>query len=254
MLYNVNDLYVGRSLDLYGEYSEAEIDVLKQIIRPGDLIVDAGANIGTHTIFFAKTVGPTGVVLAFEPQRVFFQTLCANLALNGLTNTHCYQAALGDVEDTIIVPPLDYSKEINLAALSLEGHQQGERVRLTTLDSINAPRCRLIKIDVEGMELAVLRGAARWIREFRPALYVENERAAKSAGLIAHILELGYRLYWHAPPMFQRNNYFGNVINVFGNTISVNMLCLDAALPQDIRGLVEVKGPEDNWQRLFPGP
>ena len=87
MLYNVNDIYIGRSLDLYGEYSEGEIALFRQFLRPGDVVVEIGAHIGTHTVFFAKTVGPTGVVFAFEPQRVVHQTLCANIALNSLSNT-----------------------------------------------------------------------------------------------------------------------------------------------------------------------
>src|SRR5687768_6606900 len=73
MLYNVNDLYVGRSLDLYGEFSEGEVEVFRQLVRPGDLVMDVGANVGAHTVWFAKAVGPGGVVLAFEPQRLVFQ-------------------------------------------------------------------------------------------------------------------------------------------------------------------------------------
>jgi hypothetical protein len=80
MLYNVHDLYVGRSLDQYGEFSQGEIDLFGQILKPGQVVLDVGANIGAHTLWFAQTVGPSGTVLAFEPQRIVFQALCANLA------------------------------------------------------------------------------------------------------------------------------------------------------------------------------
>jgi FkbM family methyltransferase len=251
MLYNINDVYIGRSLDLYGEFSEGEIMLFRQLLRPGDVVVDVGANIGAHTVFFAKAVGPMGIVLAFEPQRVVHQTLCANIALNSLSNTYCIHAALGAREGWIIVPLLDYACPNNFGGISLGGSSTGEQTRMMTLDSMRAPACRLIKIDVEGMEQEVLLGAAHWIEQFRPILYIENDRPEKSAELITHVLGLGYRLYWHAPALFQADNYFRNETNVFGNVVTLNMLCVDAAsqwdIQGDIQGLVEVRCPEDRW-------
>src|SRR3954465_1933985 len=84
MLVNRHDVYIGRSLELYGEWSEGEIDLFRQVLRPGMVVADAGANIGTHTVARAQMVAPNGVVYAFEPQRIVFQTLAANVALNSL--------------------------------------------------------------------------------------------------------------------------------------------------------------------------
>src|ERR1700742_1039122 len=109
LLYNINDLYVGRSIDLYGEFSQLEVVLFDQIIRPGDFIVDAGANIGSHTLFFARKVGPTGHVLAFEPQRIVFQTLCANMALNSIVNVECFQQGLSDQPGTLEGIPGNYA-------------------------------------------------------------------------------------------------------------------------------------------------
>src|SRR5215204_3016879 len=78
MMYNVNDQYIGRSLDLYGEYSEGEVDLFRQVLRPGDLALDVGANIGVHTVPMARLVGERGAVFAFEAQRTAYQTLCGN--------------------------------------------------------------------------------------------------------------------------------------------------------------------------------
>src|SRR5437773_2697778 len=80
MLYNINDVYIGRSLDQYGEFSEGELDLFQQFVKPGQLILEVGANIGAHTVWLAQAVGSTGTVLAFEPQRIVYQALCANLA------------------------------------------------------------------------------------------------------------------------------------------------------------------------------
>ena len=86
-IYNVNDEYIGRSLDTYGEISREEVDLYRQILQPSMTALEVGANIGVHTIPLARCVGPGGRVVAFEPQRIVFQMLCANVALNALTDT-----------------------------------------------------------------------------------------------------------------------------------------------------------------------
>lgn len=226
MLYNVNDIYVGRSLDLYGEFSEGEVEVFRKAVRPGDLVLDVGANIGAHTVFLAQAVGPTGAVIAFEPQRLMFQTLCANVALNSLVNVHCQQAAVGDSPGVVIVPTLDPTRENNFGGVSVGSRSNGEPVPVVRLDDLHLNRCRLIKIDVEGMELQVLRGAAKLIEQHAPALYVENDRKEQSAELIRHIDSIGYDAYWHLPHLFNPQNFLRNPTNVFGPTQSINMLCL----------------------------
>lgn len=248
MLYNRNDQYIGKSLEHYGEYSEQELLLLKQLIRPGDTVLDIGANIGAHTLFFAKTVGPTGAVLAFEPQRVVFQTLCANMALNSLTNVNCYPVAIGDQNGPIIVPDLDYEQEYNYGGVDLSGDLHGEKVPLLTIDDFGLPGCSLIKIDVEGMEENALRGARNTIQRCRPVLYVENDRKEKSAQLISYIDSLGYRMYWHLPRLFNPDNYFANPENIFGNIASINMLCISADSATEIEGLRPVTGPDSDWR------
>src|SRR5436309_7187120 len=112
MLYNIHDQYIGRSLDLYGEFSEGEVELFQQIVKPGDVVIDVGANIGAHTLWFAKTVGNGGGVVAFEPQRLIFQTLCANLALNNVMNVMAFWQAVGEAPGVIVVPIFDPNKEL----------------------------------------------------------------------------------------------------------------------------------------------
>jgi FkbM family methyltransferase len=239
-LYNKHDKYIGRSLELYGEFSQLEVDLFAQVVRPGQLVVEAGANIGVHTVPLARLVGESGQVYAYEPQRVVFQTLCANVALAGLTNVHCRQAAVGETAGDIIIPPLDYRQENNFGGLGLGGFKQGEKVPLVTIDSLNLAACHFLKADVEGMELAVLRGARQTIQKFRPILYVEDDRQEKSAALVQQIRELGYKLYLHRPPLFNPANHFENRANAFGSVVSMNMLCVHASVKSNISGLREL--------------
>ena len=240
LLYNPNDRYVGRSIDLYGEYSDEEAVLFRSLLKPGAVALDIGAHIGPHTLVLADSVGPEGAVLAFEPQRVLFQMLCANMALNNHTNTYCYHAAVGHRTGSVFVPELDYTVENNFAGLALGGYHQGEKVRMQTIDSMDLQRCDLMKIDVEGMELGVLKGAQKTIERFRPALYIENDRKEKSADLIEHVRSIGYDLYWHRPPLFNPHNFAGNRDNVFEGIVSINMLCFHHSLEAEVSGLERV--------------
>lgn len=243
MLYNVHDKYVGRSLELYGEFSEGEVGIFDQIVKPGAWVLEIGANIGAHTIHLAKMVGPGGRVLAFEPQRLVFQTLCANVALNSLANVHTFQTAVSECPGEITVPVLDPARPHNFGGLNIEGHSRGEAVPVITVDSFSLPRCDVMKIDVEGMEGRVLTGAAGTIARFRPILYVENDRSEKSDALIRQIDSLGYNMYWHCPPLFNPRNFAGRTENVFGRIVSKNLFCWHKSVAQHVKGMTQVRVP-----------
>jgi FkbM family methyltransferase len=246
VLYNRNDLYVGRAIERYGEYAELEAQLLRHICRSGAVVADVGANIGTHTLVMARAVGAAGFVYAYEPQRVVFQTLCANLALNSVLNVEARPAAVGAAAGHVVLPEIDYGREANFGGVELADAGAGRRARLVTLDEdLETERLDAMKIDVEGMELEVLRGADALLRRFRPLLYLENDRPERSPALVAHLLQLGYRLYWHAPPLFNPDNFYGEAENLYPGTVSINMLGLPRELPQDLP-YAEVRDPEEH--------
>src|SRR3979411_3031161 len=98
------------------------------------------------------------------------------------------------------------------------------------------------------MELAVIPGARSVLDEYKPLLYVENDREKNSKALIAWLLNWDYRLYWHMPRMFNAKNYFGESQNVFGNIASINMLCIPGTVAASVDGLREIASPEDQWR------
>ena len=247
-LYSLMDLYIGRSLETYGEYCEEEARLYQRFLGPGQVVVDAGANVGCHTVLFAASVGQAGRVFAFEPQRVVFQTLCANLALNGLRNVEAWPVGLASAVGQRVVPPISYDTEGNFGGLSLAEDGPGEAVVVTTIDNLGLDACHLIKIDVEGMEREVLLGAADTISRHRPLLCVENDLREKSEALIGQLLELDYRAYWHVPRLFNPDNHRGEQRNVFGDTVNVNMLCLPREDGRRVEGLRAVESVRDWWQ------
>jgi FkbM family methyltransferase len=248
MLFLKHDRYIGRSLDLYAEYSEIEAKFFEELLRPGDVVIEAGANIGAHTVSLAKRVGPRGQVIAFEPQRILFQILCANAIVNELFNIYAHHAALGREVGTIKVPILDYSTELNFGGISLGDAGVGVEVPLRTVDSLRLSALRLIKADVEGMETEVLYGARETIRKYRPILYVENDRESRSEELIGLLNELGYQQWWHLVPYYNPDNFAKNPHNIFDGMGSINLLCVAKEWKTNIRGFRQVSGPKDWWK------
>jgi len=240
MLFNRHDRYVGASLQKYGEFSPGESVVFQRLLQPGMTVVEVGANIGAHTVELSQLVGPAGAVHAFEPQRIAFQTLCANLALNGCANVFAHQAAIGAAPGEILVPFLPPHQPANFGGLSLLGATEGERVPLRTLDTLGLAACHLLKLDLEGMEIEALQGGAALVRQFRPILYVENDRRERAAALIALLLSWNYRLYLHRPPLFSPENFAGDTENIFGDVVSINMLCIAEERNITVNGLPEI--------------
>ncbi len=250
IMYNQLDQYVGRSLQLYGEYCQGEADLFDQIIRPGHIVIEAGANIGAHTVHLAQLAGESGQVWAFEPQRLVFQLLAGNIALNSLTNVHCLPNCLGDTDgQTLNVPVLDVNVVNNWGGLELGSWKTGEPVQVITVDSLDLPGCDFFKIDVEGMELQVLRGAQKTISKYHPIIYTEIDRIEKNDELFRYLRFLGYRLYRHTPSLYNPDNYFHNPENVFKTDlpeggcqiiVSYNALCIPSDSAIQLNGFEEI--------------
>jgi FkbM family methyltransferase len=174
-----------------------EIDLLAKILEQlgtGLTFLDVGANFGTYTLALARAVGPGGTVHAFEAQRIIFQMLTGSVALNSLTNVICHHAALGDEVGRIEIPQFDYHQPLNFGSIEFGPEQQEpldqvrahdpqrlEFVTLTTIDQCGFAQVHMIKIDVEGMEMAVLKGAEQTIGRCRPVLYVEFLKSDRQA-------------------------------------------------------------------------
>jgi len=234
-----NDQWVGQSLRLYGEWSYGEIDLFTQIVKPDSNVVEVGANIGSHTVFLARDLCPKGRVYAFEPRRLIFQVLCTNLILNDVTNVEAYQLAVGEEANSFREGSIPLEDPINAGSFSL-GALAGdsELIRLASLDSMldNIRKTALLKIDVEGQELEVLKGSQALIERDRPVIYLENDRLDKSEELLRHIDELGYQAYWHVVPLCRKDNFLRSTVNAFPKVSSFNNVCFPSGSGMALKG------------------
>lgn len=179
---------VGVELLETGAYQPGEIDCAVGLLAlrrcyhgDGVTAIDGGANIGVHTIEWAKSMAWWGSVIAIEPQERLYYALAGNIALNNCANACALHAAIGDVTGTAMVPMPDYNKPSNFGGLSITqandiGQELTERVpvRLLTIDSLELGRCDLIKLDIEGMELDALAGAQETVASCHPVMIIEH--------------------------------------------------------------------------------
>jgi FkbM family methyltransferase len=252
MAFNPNDIYVGRSIDQLGEYCPGELELMTQMLQPGACVIDVGANLGALTVPLAKHVGPSGYVVAIEPQPHAFYTLCANTVLNELHNVRAVHAvAVGPDADTSSpewIPMLDPSQPQNFGGYAVsmwgEGRKKlsGMPVRRVRLSELGLSRMDLIKLDIEGMEQEVLADLAncKQFIESRPVLYVENNQEGKQVPLLEYIIGLGYKCFWHLPFLYTENNYFENPTNPWGSpACTQNMICYHPDRPLQLQGFAE---------------
>jgi FkbM family methyltransferase len=200
---NPTDL-LQRSIYYLGVYEVWETRFIERIVRPGWVVVDAGANIGYYTLILAQLVGSGGCVLAFEPAESRHRALLRNLKLNKIDNVRAYRVALADrLGRCSIVRPAD----ANLGTFRIarrDEHGQ-ETVPLTTLDQVvssqHLDRLDLIKVDIEGAESRFLNGGRDTMERFRPTIMIELNPAAlrqfgsRSEDVIAFLKSFGYRFF-----------------------------------------------------------
>jgi FkbM family methyltransferase len=169
--------YLERRLYYVGWYERPTLDLFAQHLRAGDVCVDCGAHVGLFTMLAASIVGQEGRVIAFEPSAPNRRRLTSNLGRNGFSNVKINASAVADV--SIPHCPFFVAKDDNSGSHSLAATRpfmvpDEEGVSVTTLDAeLHDVVPNLIKIDVEGAELRVLKGATNLIRRARPNLILE---------------------------------------------------------------------------------
>lgn len=185
---------VGHQLLSYGRFDFAEVELAVTWLKQrrdwhGDGVValDVGANVGVHTITWARVMTGWGRVIAFEPQDRVFYALAGNVAIANAFNAEVHRAAVGATAGTIAIPRLDYAKPASYGSLELRYSRDAEfigqavnhsakdlkEVPLVAIDDLNLERLDFLKVDVERMELEVLEGAKETILRCRPVVLIE---------------------------------------------------------------------------------
>jgi FkbM family methyltransferase len=193
---------VGAELLETSSYQRHEVDCAVGLLElrrryngDGVVALDGGANIGVHTIEWAKMMTGWGQVAAVEAQERVFYALAGNITLNNCFNACAIHAALSDQNGLIEMPIPDYTVPGSLGGLELDkidwtshiGQKIVERapVRALTIDSLKLERLDLLKLDIEGMEMKALAGAEKTVEAYKPLLHIEHIKTGEdeNAGL-----------------------------------------------------------------------
>lgn len=184
---------------LVGQYERTKMGLFRRCVKGGMVVVDVGANLGDFTLVAARAVGPSGKVVAFEPDPQNFGWLIKSVERNAFKNIEIRQEALSASEGVAPFFLSDVSGWHTLKAgqISLSGERAPITVRTRPLDTLTLDRLDVVKIDVEGAEYEVLSGAERHLAQFRPLLFVDLHASmgADVEGVSRMLRGLNYKLY-----------------------------------------------------------
>ena len=174
---------------------------LYSLVEPGQTVLDIGTNVGEVLLHFGRRVGPRGRAIGFEPNPATLEKCLRNIALNPSSNVEVHGVAIGDRPGQVM---LGRPTETNAGADRIMSDGRGIRVQVTTLDAFvreqGLDRIDLVKIDVEGFDLNVLRGGEKTIERFRPILFVElsdsnlREQNESAAALVKWLEDRRYSI------------------------------------------------------------
>ena len=238
LLFSTDDA-VSKTIYSTGSWALPLIVISRLFYQDADapLIIDVGANLGAYSVPVAREIAASGgVVYSYEPQRIVFYQLCGNAFLNRLDNLYAFNMAIGDYDGKVMIPSIDYNKSKNIGGFSLDNQardtqnavvmkqdEKSNEVPIFRLDSLTFPKAASwIKIDVEGLEFQVLRGAVNYLEahDFPPILLEAWNLEwfkEKWQELLEFLTVLGYEYFGILDEIFAQHPKFPRQIKFVGD-------------------------------------
>jgi FkbM family methyltransferase len=176
---------------LNGTYEREQTRLFEQLLRPGGVVLDVGANVGYYTLLASVLVGDGGAVHAFEPEPRNAEFLRHHLRVNGARNVTVQQAAVSDREGTA---RFEFGSGSGTGHLGESGALEVRTLRLDDYCAEHGIVPTAIKIDVEGAEMSVLVGASRTLALHKPVIFLSTHGAEVHAASLGFLRGLGYEL------------------------------------------------------------
>jgi FkbM family methyltransferase len=172
-----------------GSYEPEKMTLAASLLNPGDVVFDIGANVGIYTLLFSAAVGPTGRVVAFEPWPPSLHYLRQHLSLNKVANASVVGSAVGRESGRVMLTAGEHSATV---AVSSDGDIEVDAIRLDDFVEATTIEPDLIKIDVEGSEIAVLNGALATLRNTAPLLLIATHSPSLKTACTELLEDHGY--------------------------------------------------------------
>lgn len=208
LLFQIKKIHYLRSLK---SFWENDMKVVQFFVKPGEYVIDIGANVGWYTKFLSDLVGVKGKVYSIEPIPPTFQLLSYCVNELELKNVELINIAVSEKNGSVVmeVPMFNSGGENFYQARIIEGQKKEKflkefKVESRSIDSLLSDppgRISFIKCDVEGHELAVIKGASLLIGKYKPALLVEvsqdpDDQSSDAYMLFKYLESFGYLVYW----------------------------------------------------------
>jgi len=174
-----------------------ELNTIKDFVKKGDTVIDVGGNLGFFVLILNELVGNSGKIYSFEPSKNLNQKLASSIKINNLQNVTLVNLALGESEGTTTLHFNPKQSGLSSIVSEIDSNSLSEEINITTLDKFSANlsgRVSFIKIDTEGYEPQVLRGAKELIKRDRPTIYIElgGDHQKSSLEALQILKELDY--------------------------------------------------------------
>jgi FkbM family methyltransferase len=236
-----NDNVISYALRLLGEYCHAEIEIMSNFLNEKSLYIDIGTNIGYHILGVHKNTGAK--CLGFEPHPKHFAVASYNC--QDYTDIALVNAAVSDTTGDVILTDFDVDKITNYGEVKSPDDEGQKTITSSSirLDDIKLSGCTLMKIDVEGNEMRVLRGAEQTIEKFKPVILYEAMDVEVWKECVSFMTSKGYKQYW----VISKTNPLSETFkprpeeNPFGHSSVPSVLCIPEEIiqPKNLVPVVE---------------
>lgn len=174
-----------------------ELNMIKDYVKPGETVIDIGGNLGFFVLILNELVGKSGKIYSFEPSKILNQKLASTIKINNLKNVTLINLGLGETEVSTTLHYNPNQSGLSSIVNASESNSLSEEIGITTLDKYSANlsgRVSFIKIDTEGYEPQVLRGAKELIQRNKPTIYIElgGDNQKSSLEALQVLKELDY--------------------------------------------------------------
>jgi len=232
--------FIDSKIYYFGAYEPETVLTIEKLVRPGDVALDVGANIGYITMNLALAVGESGKVVAFEPSAWAFDRLKQNVRLNDMHQVESHCVAVGDIAQKGVKLMLPCGYRLDQRDTAIE-----QVIDIWTLDDYvtdsGIEKLDFLKIDTDGMEAAIIRGARRTLERFRPKIFFElgpgglKQKGESSDDLLRSFSRLGYSFF--QPGSLKPFDHIEQMVGKLTGTQTINVVALadhDSSGPEEV--------------------
>ncbi len=221
-----------RSIAWYGEFLQAQLDLIARLVRPGAHVVEARSGIGAHALSLARMVGAEGQLFLYEPRPVIQRILRQNLQVNQVAQSVT-------IMRRDLAGPRQASYDDAKAASSTGRERPLDAEYIAeTLDELQLERLDLLKIRSEARATDILEGASATLWRLRPTLFIATEDSTAATNLAARVKAFGYRCWSVRTPLFNPGNFNRRETDVFDGEAALALL----AIPEEVEVAIALDG------------